>query len=887
MNLSHPTRTCFLLFTVICTALLLHGCSVKKNTLVRRTYHNLTSHFNVYWNGKESLKTGITELRKIVVDDYSTVLFINNLGKKSDAQKQNTNNDRAIQKSAITVQRHSMVFGGKEQVRWIKDSYLLMAKAHFYKQDYTSARRTFDFVNKQYSTDEISYTAQLWLAMTYTQMKQFEKAEPIYLTLIAQSKELKLPTEVQRNLPFAYADFLITTAKYDKAATYLKQGLLDNNDRFLKTRAMFVLAQLYKKQNDLPRALALYKQVIKRNPPYEMAFEARINLATAYDASMGDSKLIVKVLTKMLRDEKNKDYQDKIYFALAEIALKDLDEPLAIAYLKKSVSTSVQNKNQQTKSSLKLAAILFENNEYVMSQAYYDTAVRALPKDYPGYDSIKNKTEVLSNLVTNLTTIQLQDSLLKLSYLDSNSRNEIVGKLVAAYIEHERKQAEEVAVDTRNNNQPMRDAGSSGGMGSMPSTEWYFYNPNTLSFGFTEFTKRWGRRKLEDNWRISDKQSISTSENEGFLANEKEINNKTDSTSVALTPREPAYYLKNIPLTDDQKSVSLDSVMEALNNLGYIYKEQLGDYPRSKESYLSLNERFPESKYRLQAFYALYKMFTAEKNTAKAEFYKTLITENYPNSDYAMVLLDPAFFVKKAAEQNESTTFYEQTLEAYKAEEFYRVLLNADRARKIYASDTMLMPRFEFLRAIAAGRLQTVDSLAIGLDKLTKAFPNSPVAVRALEILRSVNKTYDLKMEIPEPIGETETPKLEDFPFTFVPESAHLVMMVTIGKTIRTDPMKVRISDFNDRNFSLNKLIIKSLVLDNDRSLITIGNFDNLEAAQDYYTAILSSDYVFGSVNKANVEVFPISLTNYPIFYRNKDSKQYIRFLEKNNQKKE
>ena len=30
--------------------------------------------------------------------------------------------------------------------------------------------------------------------------------------------------------------------------------------------------------------------------------------------------------------------------------------------------------------------------------------------------------------------------------------------------------------------------------------KWYFYNPATLSFGFSEFQKKWGKRKLEDDW---------------------------------------------------------------------------------------------------------------------------------------------------------------------------------------------------------------------------------------------------------------------------------------------------------------------------------------------------------------------------------------------------
>ena len=38
---------------------------------------------------------------------------------------------------------------------------------------------------------------------------------------------------------------------------------------------------------------------------------------------------------------------------------------------------------------------------------------------------------------------------------------------------------------------------------------WYFDNPNTLSFGFSEFNRKWGKRKLEDDWRRSDKKTLT------------------------------------------------------------------------------------------------------------------------------------------------------------------------------------------------------------------------------------------------------------------------------------------------------------------------------------------------------------------------------------------
>ncbi|MBQ4231629.1 MAG: hypothetical protein II671_08755, partial [Salinivirgaceae bacterium] len=56
--------------------LLLAGCNTKKNTLTRRMYHNLTSHYNVYWNGEKALQDGDKQLKTAVKDDYTHVLRV-------------------------------------------------------------------------------------------------------------------------------------------------------------------------------------------------------------------------------------------------------------------------------------------------------------------------------------------------------------------------------------------------------------------------------------------------------------------------------------------------------------------------------------------------------------------------------------------------------------------------------------------------------------------------------------------------------------------------------------------------------------------------------------------------------------------------------------------
>jgi len=210
--------------------------------------------------------------------------------------------------------------------------------------------------------------------------------------------------------------------------------------------------------------------------------------------------------------------------------------------------------------------------------------------------------------------------------------------------------------------------------------------------------------------------------------------------------------------------------------------------------------------------------------------------------------------------------------------------MNTSRARTLYSSDVDLFPRFEFLRGVAMGRVYVVDSMAVVLDNIVRNYQSSPVAPLAANILRRLNQTFDLKIEVPDLPGEqaTSSEPEELFPYTFEPSVGHLVMVVASTGQVRIDPLRVRLSDFNARSFKSANLNLRSLVLNDQYTLITIGNFSDSREAEAYRIALAQSDYVFGGINQDDYYVFPVSLSNYPIFYRQKDIQEYARFLKKN-----
>ena len=889
-------KTNLILASCALMLLLLSGCSTKKNTITRRMYHNLTSHYNVFWNGEKSLKDGDKQLKTSVKDDYSQVLRVYNYGTKQDGMTMNSSMDRTLEKTSICVQKHSMKFNNRERVKWIDDAYLIMAKAHFYKHDYIPAKRTFDFVANEFNYNDIAYVANMWLFKTYIQTEEYPKAIASIEQLQAKSAGLsKLPKELMRNLDFSIADYYIATKDYNNALKYLKSGLVLNKDRDLRTRAMFIMGQIYMLQGDSDRATAQFKKVIKRTPVYEMTFESRMNMAKIGTAD--NAEALYKMMRKMLRDPNNEDYRDRIYYAMAELALREGDENKAIDYLRKSVSAFKDNRIQRAQSSLKVATMLFDRNNYELSQAYYDTAVTSMNREQAGYDSIMNISQTLNELVMYLTVVRDQDSLLRVADMDSVSRNILIDKIIAQVIEQEEREKQ-----LREYEEQLALMGAA--TGDLPKSEpitgkdagsaWYFYNPTAVSKGFTEFTRKWGMRKLEDNWRISDKRSIM----EAFadngdgkkLSEEDSAKSKQDSLNASYTTHDRGYYLKDLPFTMEQREVADSLIANGLYNLGFLYMDRLSDLPRSIESYTALDTRYPNNKKELPCWYALYKMHKDLNHEDESLNYKTKIFEKYPSSSYAHFINDPEYFKKLQESEKESSDFYAKTYEAFEDGQYYRVKMNTERAMQLYETDTALMPRFAFLHAVASGRLMSVDTMAFELYKLVRTYPNSGITRYAQRVLENVNEEYHLGLVLTDinsksKDGDDKPEVKKESPYTFEPNSEHFVMIVCDTKTVRIDPLQVRISDFNKKEHRTKSFNVRSVILDDNRTLVTIGNFSSQQAADDYITSMFLTDYVFGGIDKAKYTIKPISGKNYPIFYQSKDMEEYIQFLESNSKK--
>lgn len=857
---------------------------------MRRSYHNLTSHFNVWWNGDQSIKAGEEQLEQRVKNDYTQILRMYNYGTREDGLSLNESMDRAIQKGSVCVQKHSMKFNQRERVKWIDDSYLMMGIGHFYKHDYIAAKRTFDYVAAQYDYSNIKYSANLWLAKTYIETEQFTKAEALLQSLQVKLAETDdVPKDVVRSFDYVMADYYIATRKYPNAVPHLYNGMLLCKDRNLNTKALFVIGQIYYQQNDYRQASEVFGKVIRRNPEYELSFESKLYLAKAFNADEGGKEKLMKMFDKMLKDSKNTEYLDRIYFAMADVELKAGNRSAGEDYLMKSVAKAAANRRQRANSSLLLANLLFDDENYIPSQAYYDTAMQSIDNTYPGYDSLLNRSAVLTELVQNLVIVQTQDSLLRLAVMDSVSRNAVIDKVIADYqAEQERLQKMEELKEL--NEMANADSKIDEVPAAAPSQsrDWYFYNEQALAQGNTAFLKKWGRRELADNWRISDKQSISFLEGNGTdTAYDDSEQKESDGDNPeekkepekSYTPTDRGYYLKDIPFTEEQQTESNLSIAAALYNIGLIYMDKLNDYPRSLEAFSELDKRYPGNENEVKSWFAMHRIYENLKEQTKSDMYKYKIIDKYPDSDFAKIILDPDYFVKQAQNQNAIVGLYEQTYEAFNSKKWRTVKRNVSQAHEQYASDTVYMDRFDFMNAIARGKTEKIDTLGWELYRLVKKYPNSQVRPRALDMIQILNDRFHLNIDVSDLTTADEKPKKE-YPYTYNPDCQHFVVVIADSKAVRLEPLKVRISDFNKKQFRMKKFVVKSLVFENRKNLVSIGNFDNETDAKEYITAMFFNDYIFGGLSETDYTVLYISTENYPIFYKNKNIDEYNEFLE-------
>lgn len=886
---------------VLCLLLVvvsLGGCSTKKNNFFSRTYHNVSAHYNTWWNGNEAIKEGISELELSAKDNFIDILPVYKLGTKSEAASVNSKADRAIEKAGIAIQRHSMFIRKKEHCRWIDDSYLMIGKAYFYKQDYYAAARTFDFTSSRYKGTAEATEALVWLIRTNTLLKRFTKAQ----NTIDEFKEMvrrgAVSKRVTKDYNLAVADFYCQQGMYNEAIPFLDEALWSTNLRAEKCRIAFIMGQIYQKDKNFAKATEYFRLAGKKGINYEYFINSKLNIAKCYTPATDNSNRINRYLTKMVKEDKNVEYRDQIYFALSEIARLDKKYPEMADYLQKSVAASKTNNYQRYESSILLADYLFLTSDYIKSKSYYDTASQFLPQEYPNYKDISKRINMFINLGSQFVIVKDEDSLQRVAKMPEVERN----KLIDGIIEKIRKEQEEAKAqeerDKRlaemgglptaptDNNRP-----GGPGMPGMGKTLWYFYNTTLVTAGINDFNRRWGNRKLEDLWRLKNKQAIDANSDETEESLSEAEKAAADSIQKNTdNPLSREMYLANLPLKPEQIVVSNERIRDAYYAAANIFVDDLKDFKNGEKTFETLCERFPDTamnKYVVYSYYQIYKINKDKlKNKSKADTYMNYIIEQFPETDYARLLLDPEYYIMLEARKNTVANLYKSAYDAYKSKNYFTVFGNTMIAETDYPDDP-LIPKFKYLQALSMLKTDPIDSTAKVLQQIVTKYPTSEIKTDAENLLKSLVKLNPDHFKDYEIIDEGTTndsvvlAKAKYIKEKKGTDKFNYVLMVD-GSAVDIDALKMRVSDHNETYRKFNRLSITVVLAYDNHYMLIVGNFDDDVIAMDYFKVISEDDYIFSSqLKSSDPQTFIISKKHFQEMYKNKDYEDYYKFFYK------
>ena len=867
--------------------LFIAGCSTEKNTLVTRSFHNLTSNYNIFFNGDESYKKGISRMQESYADDFTRILPIFLYGDPTIASGIAPDMETAIQKATKVITLHSITVKpefkdgpktGKQQSfyeqneynRFVPKNYLLMGKAYLHRHDYALAIETFKFILTNYHYDDIRYETQIWLARAFNETGEFLDAEDI-LDVLAGTSEL--PEKLLTDLYATVADYHMKHSDYESAIAPMTKAVETARKKYERIRYTFILAQLHQEAGDPEKASAYYRKVIQMNPSYEFSFNSRINRASVFMTGSEGSREIKEELRKMLKDEKNQEFQDQIFYALGNVSFREGDIEEALALFKISSERSISNNQQKTSSCLTIADIYYEQHNYEMADLYYDSAKVYLTDDYPDYDVIMRKTSSLSVLVQNLQVIQREDSLQRLAGMDARGRLAVIDSIIARLqrAEQEAREAEMQANQDMQYNRIALNEAQRTGFGSSADAggSWYFYNQAAKGFGQPEFRMKWGNRKLEDNWRRSNKREISFGELEEMAQ---------DSSGVAATGMEilsensREFYLRDIPLTDSMMEISETRITEALYNAGTIYRNDLVDLPKSIETYQDLLDRYPGNDFTLSTYYNLYSLFREDNKPAMANFYKELIVREFPESQPAMILTNPNYASDLLAGENAVNVFYEQTYENYRQGYYERVMIDVDTAFARFEGDPILQ-KFRFLKVLSIGKTRDIMVFTQALDSLAKSTDDSEVAQSASDILAYIMSSDE---EV-----KTETRKMEAEEIYRADSAGVFFYGMVFSSGVDINQLKFEFINFNLDHYPNLTFDVVHEVLPGGEIALFVRKFPDTEKAWTYADTVATDKQIFGLLDGGELRIFIISAANADILLQDGDPQKYWLFFEK------
>ena len=859
--------------SLLLVAMVLSNCSTTKDRWINRQYHETTAHYNAFFNGEEALKEAVSAFEKSEEYDFEALLPIYYWPHEKQAPQMFAKMDRALEKSAKVIKNHSMVFRGEQKNDYVFKAYLLIARARFYKNEWIQCIEATSYMEDQFrgieKADDEVFWAQLLAAQTHIRMDNAFQAEQILDEIYTKELPKAMLFEVQKTI----AALHIHKRSWERAQHWVESAAELAPNKSQKVRLTYLNAQLYALLKKGYESALAYEAVLKLHPnDYDITFSAQIKRAENFDVYMEDIAIIEKDLEKMLRDDKNISYRDQIYYvwALKRLGLEHFTE--AEKLLVQSIQSSVENPKQKGKSYLALAGVAFDFRDFVPAQAYYDSALAVLPAGYGGLDTLQHRKSVLDELVFEINSIMLEDSLQAMYGMSEMELREKFRRFIAEKQkrEEEARRRAELAEMRAEQNALLANTGPQ----AISGGEWYFFNSQVRTSGLASFKRTWGDRPLEDHWRTKDKPA------QGFggvvdLAN---ADDGADSTEVALPSNDNSveYYLSRVLLSQEDYNQSLIREATAKAELGFIYKDGLRDLVAADLAWLDYLEEF-ESYAQLtpKVLYGLYLLRGEQLDTENQEKTKEKLLKEYPNSPYSALLRGE---MKGPVVPREEQEAYEAAFAAFVSGGLKTAQMKLDLFIAQYPK-TSLRAKAQMLQAFIYGADEKEDEVVAALKGVVNDYTDSEESTVAAQILALLMDDNEGRKQDFKGSGDQKVQKI-DFPEQ--PNAPHKFILAIPAENSNINDLRNALADFNKEHFKFDNLRIQNIFYDQATQLVIVSGLRTKEKAKVYLNTFSTLGGPLEQYYpKARSEAFYINNPNFGKVYRDKVLKEYIQHFKK------
>ena len=912
-------------FVFLTIALILTGCSTQKNTAQSRWWHAFNAKYNTYYNGTLAYIDGSLEKETGNKDNYTEQIPLYTVSNKNSREIGKANFDRAIEKCEKAIHQHSI----KRRPEWTKNrrktakdiewlsrreynpflwkAWMLMGRSQFYQGDFELAAATFSYMSRLYATQPAIYgKARAWLAKCYIEQNWNYDAEDVIRNMLRDS----IHWRAQKEWDYTFADYYIHTGNAEQAIPYLRKVISHEMRRKQKAREWYLMGQLQASIGNKKEAYKAFRHVIRQNPPYELAFNARIAM-TEVMAKDNAGKMISR-LKRMAASDNNKEYQDQIYYAIGNIHLSRKDTLQAITAYEKGNQKSTRNGIEKGVLLLHLGDLYWTKENFSDARRCYGEAIGLLDKDRKDYQQLANRSKVLDELVPYTDAVQLQDSLQQLARMSEKERNAAIDRVIDALKKKEKEErnrkAEEEAESTlrqdgggnfannsnfASSNSPQKNNENSAN--TPANGQWYFYSPLTVSQGKAQFQKLWGKRDNVDNWQRINKTVVAnaagaeemTDEQRDSLAQaaEQEELLKQTSDSAVNDSHRREYYLAQIPFTPEQLAESNKLLEDGLYHAGVIFKDKLDNLPLSRKSLLRLVNNHPDYEHLDDAYYHLYLLYSRERKPEMAQTYLQKLKAEYPESQWTTLLSDPYYAENAKRGVQIEDSLYTRTYQAFRDGEYDKVERYAQISRNRFP-DGANRDKFLFIGGLSKLNDGDIKSCLADLKEVVSKYPDSRLSEMAGMIINGVDagrRLYGGKFDLND-VWTRRSIELNDQDSTrqkgYSPErNASFVFLLAydLDKTnenqLLFEMAKYNFTSYMARYFDINIEDLEGL------HRMQISGFNSYDEARQYANAVYQQPAIKRLLG--NVRAYVISEPNLKLLGTSHTYEEYEKFYSK------